>query len=137
MATYIDALVMFRIGEYHSCVSKLQEMINDKEKSPVQVQMMHTLGESFYRLHALEFSSANQSKHSVKAGRNNEYYKNAKQAIKCLDIAYDHHLFDTEDDNSMHLDLAMMDCIFNVRDKQAIPRFLLYRRNGAKGEKLI
>ena len=134
---YIDALVMFRIGEYHSCVSKLQEMINDKEKSPVQVEMMQTLGESFYKLHALEFSSTNRSKHSVKAGRNNEYYKNAKQAIKYLGIAYDHQLFGNEDVNSMHLDLVVMDCIFNIRDKGALSRCLLCRRKCGQGEKLI
>ena len=92
---------MFRKGEYQSCISKLQEIINDKEESPIQVIMMQTLGESYDMLYTLKSSSDNQGKHS---GSNSEYYENAKQAIKHLGIAYDHQIFGNEDINSMHLD---------------------------------
>ena len=125
---------MFRKGEYQSCISKLQEIINDKEESPIQVIMMQTLGESYYMLYTLKSSSDNQGKHS---GSNSEYYENAKQAIKHLGIAYDHQIFGNEDINSMHLDLAMMDCICNARDKPSLSRCLLCHRKCGKGEKLI
>ena len=131
---YIDAIAMFRIGEYQSCISKLQEIINDKEESPVQFQMMQTLGESYYMVYTFKLSSVDHGRHSVKAS--SEYYKNAKQAVKYLGNAYDHQLFGNVDINSMHLDLAMIDCIFNVRDKP-LSRCLLCRRKCGKGEKLI
>ena len=111
---YNDAVAMFRIGEYHNCISKLQEMTQDTKQSPFQIQIIQTIGESYYKLYTSKLSSehGNQSKHPGKIGGDAEYYNNAKQAIRCLGNAYDHQLFGNEDTNSMCLDLAMMDCIF-------------------------
>lgn len=124
---------MFRVGKFHNCISKLQEMIQDKAESPVQIQMLQTIGESYYMLYTLQQSSSRQTKHPTKGS---EYRNNASQAIKCLGIAYDHKLFADGDTNSMHLDSAMIDYIFNVRDKP-LSRCLLCRRKCGKGERLI
>jgi len=115
----------------------MQEIIEDKKDSPVCIQMMQTMGESYYMLYALRQSSEcdDQSKPS-KIGSNSKNYTDAKQAIKFLGVAYDNQLIADEDINSMHLDLAMMDCIFNVRDKP-LSRCMLCRRKCGKGEKLI
>ena len=131
---YIDAVAMFRVGKYYNCISKLQEIM---KQSPDQIQMIQTIGESYYMLYTLKPSSThNDQRKEHRVDSNTEHYKNAKQAIKCLGDAYDHHLFVDKDINSMHLDLAMMDCIFNVRDKP-LSRCLLCRRKCGKGERLI
>ena len=133
---YTDAVAMFRIEKYHDCIAKLQEMIQDKEAS-YRIHMIQTLGESYYMLYSLKLSSqrGNKSKLHAKDG-DSEHYKYAKQAIKYLGDAYDHQLFIDQDINSMHLDLAMMDCIFHVRDKP-LSRCLLCRRKCGRGERLI
>ena len=131
---YIDAVAMFRVEKYHDCIDKLQDTIQDKTESPVKFQMMQIVGESYYMLYTLRQSSK-RSKHST-VGGDDECYSNAKQAIRCLGIAYDNQIFTNEDISSIHLDLAMMDCIFNVRDKP-LSRCLLCRRKCGKGQKLI
>ena len=133
---YINAVAMFRVGRYQSCIEKLQEMIDNKAEHS---QMIQTIGESYYMLYKLiqkplSRRSDKSKVHTV--GGDNERYKNAKQAIKYLGDAYDHQLFVDKDINSMHLDLAMMDCIFNVRDKP-LSRCLLCRRKCGKSERLI
>ena len=130
---YIDAVAMFRVGRYQSCIEKLKEMIDNKTEHP---QMIQTIGESYYMLYALKPSPIHNQSKGYTVGADSERYKNAKQAIKYLGDAYDHQLFVDKDINSMHLDLAMMDCIFNVRDKP-LSRCLLCRRKCGKGERLI
>ena len=134
---YIDAVAMFRIGKYHNCISKLQELIQGKVEFPYRIQMIQTIGESYYMLYTLKLTSehGDKSKYHAKDS-DSEHYINAKQAIKYLGDAYDHQLFIDDNINSMHLDLAMMDCIFNVRDKP-LSRCLLCRRKCGKGERLI
>ena len=129
---YSDAVAMFRVEKYHDCIDKLEEMIQDKAEFP---QMIRTLGESYYMLYTLKMSSRRGDKNKYQDS-DRERYKNARQAIKYLGNDYDHQLFIDEDINSMHLNLAMIDCIFHTRDKP-LSRCLLCRRKCGKGERLI
>lgn len=132
-------MAMFRVGKYHECINKLQEVIEHKVDvtSPVQIKMMQTIGESYYKLYTLRLSSKHNDQSKCHTTDNDsEHYTYAKQAIKFLGTAYDHHLFADGDVNSMYLDLAMIDCIFSVRDKP-LSRCLLCRRKCGKGERLI
>ena len=129
-------MALLRTGRYHYCINKLLKLIENETDptSSIQIKMIQTIGESYYKLYT-SYEHGNQRK-CYRKGSDSERYSNAKQAIKYLGIAYDHQLFTDEDTNSVYLDLAMIDCIFNVRDKP-LSRCLLCRKKCGKGEKLI
>ena len=102
-------------------------MLKVCEDTSTQLKLMQTLGEAHYMVYLTPLSTDKNS---------SKRYESARQAIKCLGTAYDHHLFSDDHINSEHLDLAMLDCIFNSRDKP-LSRCLLCRKRCGKGEKLI
>ena len=124
---HADAITMLRTGRYNESIQKLQLLLKDCEDMSTQVKLSQTLGEAYYKLYRTPVSTEKD---------NSKKYNNARQAIKYLGTAYDHHLFSDEHINSEHLDLAMLDCIFNSRDKP-LSRCLLCRERCGKGEKLI
>ena len=124
---HADAIAMLRTGRYNECILKLQLLLNDCEDTSTQVKATQTLGEVYYKVYRTPVSTEKDI---------SKKYDSARQAIKYLGTAYDHQLFSDEHINSEHLDLAMLDCIFNSRDKP-LSRCLLCRKRCGKGEKLI
>jgi len=124
---HADAIAMLRTGRYNECIQKLQLLLKDCKDMSTQAKLAQTLGEAYYKVYRIPVSS---EKDTVKN------YDNARQAIKYLGTAYDNQIFSGEHINSEHLDLAMLDCIFNSRDKP-LSRCLLCHEPCSKGEKLI
>jgi len=118
---------MLRTGRYNECIQKLQLLLKDCKDVSTQLKLTQTLGEAYYKVYKTPVLTEKD-----KAKK----YESARQAIKYLGTAYDNQVFSVEHINSEHLDLVMLDCIFNSRDKP-LSRCLLCRERCGKGEKLI
>ena len=117
-----------RLGKWSIAIPTLQSLIKKTEDPSTRSQIMKVLGQAAFQ----------QYKEKRLDARINFTIcsDDAKQAVGCLGVAYDEGLCKEGDPSLIHLDLTMMDLIYNIPNKPLV-RCLLCKRKCADDEKII